>query len=53
MEFGEDGIPLGILYKEEGKPTFQDLHPVLNCGNVMIDRKWVPLDGKKFVDEFM
>ena len=39
MEFGEDGIPLGILYKEEGKPTFHDLHPVLNCGNVMVDRK--------------
>jgi len=53
MEFGDDGIPLGILYKEEGKPTFHDLHAVLNSGNVMVDRKWVPIDGEKFVEEFI
>jgi 2-oxoglutarate ferredoxin oxidoreductase subunit beta len=53
MEFGDDGIPLGILYKEEGKPTFHDLHPVLKSGDVIVDRKWIPIDGEKFVEEFM
>lgn len=53
MGFGDDGIPLGILYKEEGKPTFHDLHPVLKSGNIMVDRKWIPADGEKFVEEFM
>ena len=53
MEFGDDGIPIGILYKEEGKPTFHDLHSVLRSGKVMINRNWVPIDGEKFVEEFM
>jgi len=53
MEFGDDGIPIGILYKEEGKPTFNDIHPVLRSGKVMVDRKWSPIDGEKFVEEFM
>jgi 2-oxoglutarate ferredoxin oxidoreductase subunit beta len=53
MEFGDGGIPLGILYNEEGKPTFHDLHPVLSAGNIMVDRQWVPTDGEKFVKEFM
>lgn len=53
MEFGDDGIPIGILYKEEGKPTFHDRHPVLRSGKVMVDRKWSPIDGEKFVEEFI
>lgn len=53
MEFGDEGIPLGILYEEEGKPTFHDLHPVLNRGDIVVNREWVPTDGEKFVEEFM
>nr|WP_279221644.1 hypothetical protein [Clostridium chromiireducens] len=46
-------MPIGILYKEEGKPTFNDRHPVLRSGKVMVDRKWSPIDGEKFVEEFI
>lgn len=53
IEFGDDGIPLGILYNEVEKPTFHELHPVLNSGHVMVDRKWTPNDGEKFIEEFM
>lgn len=53
MEFGDEGIPLGILYEEEGKPTFHDLHPVLNRGDIVVNREWVPTDAEKFVKEFM
>lgn len=53
IRFGDDGIPIGILYKEEGKPTFNDRHPVLRSGKVMVDRKWSPIDGEKFVEEFI
>ena len=29
LEFGDEGIPTGIIYKEEGKPIFEEIHPVI------------------------
>lgn len=52
-EFGDEGIPLGIIYKEEGKETYENMHPVLNKGINLIDRIWEPKDAEKFIEEFM
>ncbi|WP_238885141.1 2-oxoacid:ferredoxin oxidoreductase subunit beta [Clostridium sp. YIM B02551] len=51
LEFG-DKIPTGILYKEEGKATFEDLHPVIKNKPPIIDRKWQVNDVEKFLNEF-
>ncbi|MBL4932221.1 2-oxoacid:ferredoxin oxidoreductase subunit beta [Clostridium paridis] len=51
LEFG-DKIPTGILYKEEGKATFEDLHPVIKNKPPIIDRKWQVKDVEKFLNEF-
>lgn len=53
FEFGDEGIPLGILYKEEGKPTFNDLHPVISSSKPLVDRQWKPQDVEQFVDQFL
>lgn len=52
-EFGDEGIPLGIIYKEEGKATYENMHPVLNKGVNLIDRVWEPKDAERFIEEFM
>ncbi len=52
-EFGDEGIPLGIIYKEEGKATYEEMHPVLNKGISLIDRNWEPREAEKFLEEFM
>ncbi len=51
LEWGDDGIPLGILYKEE-KPTFIDRIPHLKDTKPLIKRKWKPTDAEKFLEEF-
>lgn len=53
FEFGDEGIPLGIIYKEEGKPTFNELHPVLSSGKPLVDRKWQVKDVEPFIDQFL
>jgi 2-oxoglutarate ferredoxin oxidoreductase subunit beta len=53
LEFGDEGIPVGIIYKEEGKPVFEELHPVLNRDSLLVDRKWEPKQAQKFVEEFV
>lgn len=53
QEFGDGGIPLGIIYKEDGRDTYHDLHPSLRNGAVLVDRKWEPKNVEKFISEFI
>ncbi|WP_032122310.1 2-oxoacid:ferredoxin oxidoreductase subunit beta [Clostridium amazonitimonense] len=52
-QFGDEGIPAGIIYKEEGKATYEELHPVLSSGKSLVDRQWSPNEAEKFLSEFM
>ncbi len=52
LQFGDEGIPTGIIYKEVGKPIFEELHPVIAGGEPLIDRKWKVKDVEKFIEEF-
>lgn len=52
-EFGDEGIPIGILYKNETKETYHEVHPVLKTGLNLIDRKWKVEDTEKLIDEFL
>lgn len=53
LQFGDDGIPTGVLYREYGKPVFEDLHPVIAKDELLIDRKWEVRDVDKFLEEFV
>ena len=53
QEFGDDGIPIGILYIDETKKTYAESHPVLESGYNLIDRQWKPTDAQKLLDEFL
>ncbi len=53
FEFGDEGIPLGIIYQEEGRPSYNELHPSLAGGKVLVDRKWSPKDVEPFIDQFL
>lgn len=53
LQFGDNGIPLGIIYKEEGKPTYEELHPVIRDNGPLVDRVWSPKDAARFIEEFV
>lgn len=53
LEFGDEGIPLGIIYRDTTKPTYHEMHPVLKDGVVLVDREWSPIDAEKFIEEFV
>lgn len=53
QQFGDEGIPVGIIYKEEGKAIFEELHPVIRDNTPIVDRKWKSTDAEKFISEFM
>lgn len=53
LEFGDEGIPLGIIYRDTTKPTYQEMHPVLKDGVVLVDREWSPIYAEKFIEEFV
>lgn len=53
LEFGDEGIPLGIIYRDTTKPTYHQMHPVLKDGVVLVDREWSPIDAEKFIEEFV
>lgn len=52
QEWGDEGIPLGILYKKD-KPTLLDRIPHLKGDSVLIDRKWAPQDALRFMEDFI
>lgn len=49
-EFGEDGIPLGIIYKTE-KPIFIDRHPQIK-DQILVNKDIQPLDRKDLLKKF-
>lgn len=53
QEFGDEGIPLGILYIDETKKDYHESHPVLMDGRNLIDRNWNPKDAQKLLEEFV
>ena len=53
LQFGDDGIPVGIIYKEEGKEIFEEIHPVIRDNEPLAKRVWEPKQAQKFIDEFM
>ncbi|MDP4091362.1 MAG: thiamine pyrophosphate-dependent enzyme, partial [Bacillota bacterium] len=53
LQFGDEGIPTGIIYREFGKPVFEELHPVIAREEVLIDRRWQVSDAQKFIEEFV
>ena len=52
-EFGDNGIPIGIIYKDESKSSYHEVHPVLKNGDNLIDRNWDVKDTEKLIDEFL
>ncbi|NLZ49014.1 MAG: 2-oxoacid:ferredoxin oxidoreductase subunit beta [Clostridiales bacterium] len=52
LEFGDEGIPTGIIYREEGKPVFEELHPVIAKDEPLVDRKWEVKNIERFLKEF-
>lgn len=52
-EFGDGGIPIGIIYKDSTKKSYHEVHPVLKNGTNLIDRKWSPYETEKLIDEFL
>jgi 2-oxoglutarate/2-oxoacid ferredoxin oxidoreductase subunit beta len=53
MQFGDEGIPVGVIYREVGKAVFEELHPVIRDNAPLADRVWEPKDAAKFVEEFV
>jgi 2-oxoglutarate ferredoxin oxidoreductase subunit beta len=53
LQFGDEGIPTGVLYRELGKPVFEDLHPVIAKEELLVDRKWEVKNVDKFLEEFV
>ena len=51
MEWGDDGIPVGIIYKEE-RESYIDSIPYLRDGEPLIKRMWNPMDAEKFMKDF-
>ena len=51
FEWGDDGIPLGILYREN-KPSYADNISHLNEGPPLVDRQWNPMDAEVFMEDF-
>lgn len=52
MEY-ENGIPLGIIYKKEGEPIYEEVHPVIKGDVALVDRQWRPTDLAPILDEFI
>lgn len=53
LEFGDEGIPTGIIYREEGKAVFEDIHPVISKDEPLVDRKWEVKNIDRFLQEFV
>lgn len=51
LEWGDNGIPTGILYKQE-KSTYFDRVKYLNEGPALVDRQWKPQDAERFMEDF-
>jgi len=48
----EEKIPIGIIYRQD-RPSFIERIPRILNEPPLVDRKWSPMDAKKFMDEFI
>jgi 2-oxoglutarate ferredoxin oxidoreductase subunit beta len=51
LEWGDNGIPIGILFKQE-KTTYFDRISHLQEGPALVDRQWQPKDAERFMEDF-
>ena len=49
LEFGDDGIPLGVIYENSSRKSFLENHPNFPP---LVDRDWNPRDTEKFINNF-
>lgn len=49
LEFGDDGIPLGVIYKSTSRKSFLENH---NPFEPLVNREWNPADGAQFMEDF-
>ena len=52
MEWGDNGIPLGILYREE-REGYMDRMNWLDKNSPLVDRQWSPKDAEKYLVDFI
>lgn len=52
LEFGDDGIPIGIIYQNDDLTSYIDNHPLLKDNQSFVNREWSPLYAEKFLDDF-
>lgn len=51
LEWGDSGIPVGIIYREE-KDSYEDRIKQLKEAPPLVDRKWEPHYAEKFMEDF-
>jgi 2-oxoglutarate ferredoxin oxidoreductase subunit beta len=51
LEWGDSGIPLGIIYREE-KDSYEDRIKQLKEAPPLVDRKWEPHYAERFMEDF-
>ncbi|WP_130807281.1 thiamine pyrophosphate-dependent enzyme [Senegalia massiliensis] len=51
-EWGDDGIPLGIIYQNKEATSFNDRIPQIRDNKPLVDREWSPKDAEKFMADF-
>lgn len=53
QEFGDEGIPIGLLYLDKSKLTYHESHPVLKSGVNLVNKDRKPEDIEKLIEEFL
>ncbi|MDP4144029.1 MAG: 2-oxoacid:ferredoxin oxidoreductase subunit beta [Bacillota bacterium] len=51
IEWGDEGIPLGILYRENKEDYLDRISYIKNEGS-LVDRQWKPKNAEKYVEDF-
>jgi 2-oxoglutarate ferredoxin oxidoreductase subunit beta len=51
LEWGDSGIPVGIIYREE-KDSYEDRIKQLKEAPPLVDRKWKPHYAERFMEDF-
>ena len=52
-QFDDTGIPIGLIYLNENKPTYHESHPVLTSSRSPLDRNWKPSMAENLINEFL
>lgn len=52
LEFGDDGIPLGVIYRDPARKSFIENHELINNSEPLVDREWDPRYVEKFLNDF-